>query len=210
VTSNPTNPAAKGPPGAGYDNLVATLLSAQLPLPPVPVPFQADLRCHHSWVWSTRPISPMDMYMFDRYVDEAGTGPVDDYVAVSHAGHGVNSYGLNYHLVYGPLALFTQNGWGGGYADPAKERESIAATFRLAADLVASCERHRSAGRPTPRVRLVVAFSDFRNVSWWRLRSMEPVSESRHARRRADAGQLSLGTLFAEASTALCQLLTPT
>jgi hypothetical protein len=152
----------------------------------------------------------MAMYMFDRYVDEALARPVENYLAISHAGHGGNSYGLNYHLVYGPLALFTQNGWGGVYMDPAERQAGIAATFRLAADLVASSERYRAAGREKPGVQLVVAFSDFRSVAWWQLRSTELVSDPGHTRRRAEAGELSLGSLFAEASAALRQLLAPT
>jgi len=151
----------------------------------------------------------MDMYMFDRYVDEALAGPVDDYLAISHAGHGVNSYGLNYHLVCGPLALFTQNSWGGVYTDPAESRAGVAATLRFAAELVASAERHRLAERERSRAQLVVAFSDFRSVSWWRLRSTELVSNPGRAHQRADAGELSLGSLFAEASAALRQLLAP-
>jgi hypothetical protein len=166
VTSDPIDPVAKRSPGAGYDDLVATLLKAQLALPPVPAPFQPNLIRQDPWVWSTRPIDPMDMHMFDRYVDEALASPVDDYLAISHAGHGLNSYGLNYHLVYGPLALFTQNGWGGVYTDRAKSEARVAATFRLAANLIAISERHRSADHGTSRVQLVVAFSDFRSASW--------------------------------------------
>jgi hypothetical protein len=121
----------------------------------------------------------------------------------------VNSYGLNYHLVYGPLALFTQNLWGGVYTDRTESHARVAATFRLAADLIASSESYRLADHERSRVQLVVAFSDFRSVSWWRLRSMEPVSEPGHAHRCSDAGELSLGSLFAEASAALRQLFAP-
>ncbi len=209
MTSDPTDPAAERPPGAGYDDLVATLLKEQLALPPVPGPFQPDLKGRGPWVWSTRPIDPMDMYMFDRYVDEALAGPVDDYL-ISHAGHGVNSYGLNYHAAYGPLALFTQNGWGGVYTDPVESQARVAATFRLAADIIAISESHRSANHERSRVQLVVAFSDFRSASWWRLRSTKPVLDPGRAHRRTDAGGLSLGSLFAEASAALRQLLVPT
>jgi hypothetical protein len=207
VTSGPNDPAAGRPRRAGYDDLVATLLEAPLARPPVPVPFRRHLKRRAPWVWSTRPIDSMDMYMFRRYVEEALAGPVDDYLAISHAGHGVNSYGLNYHLVYGPLALFTQNGWGGGYMDTAESQARVAETFRLAADLVASVERRRSASREKPRVQLVVAFSDFRSVSWWRLRSAEPVAAPGRAQGPADAGELSPGSLFDEAAAALRELL---
>jgi hypothetical protein len=209
VTSSLIDPAAERPPGAGYEDLVATLLGAQLALPPIPVLFRPDLERRGPWVWSTRPIDPMDMYMFHRYAEEALFSPVDDYVAINHAGHGANSYGLNYHLVYGPLALFTQNSWGGAYTDLVESQARVTATFRLAADLIASSESHRLAGDGRSGVQLVVAFSDFRSVSWWRLRSTEPVSDPDHTHRCSDAEELSLGSLFAEASEELRQLFAP-
>ena len=62
------------------------------------------------------------------------TGQVDDFVAVSHAGHGANSYALSYFLVDGPLALFLQTAWGGVFTDP----EKAESTWRL---LVSHVER---------------------------------------------------------------------
>ena len=41
----------------------------------------------------------MRMYLFDDYLNEVLTEKTPDYVALSHAGHGVNSYALNYQLV---------------------------------------------------------------------------------------------------------------
>ena len=71
----------------------------------------------------------MAMYFFDQYITEAMTDCPADYVAVSHAGHGANSYAINYNLVEGPLAVFTQIGWGGIYDDPEKSARDVNELF---------------------------------------------------------------------------------
>ena len=40
-------------------------------------------------------------------------GPVQQQLAISHAGHGVNSHALNLRLAVGPVAIMAQIGWGG-------------------------------------------------------------------------------------------------
>ena len=64
----------------------------------------------------------MAMYMFEDYISEALIGTAPDYVAFCHAGHGMNSYAINYHLVDGPLALFVQAPWGGALFQRRGER----------------------------------------------------------------------------------------
>jgi hypothetical protein len=86
--------------------------NAGLVVPPVPATLEPRLVERGHWVFATREIDPMAMYSFDRYVVETVTESVEDYVAVSHAGHGLNPSGLNYQLVYGPIAVFAQTGWG--------------------------------------------------------------------------------------------------
>ena len=73
-----------------------TFEQAGLPLPPVPERFASALRKTREWCFSTREIDPMVMYMFDTYLHDALADQSPDYVAFSHAGHGVNSYALNY------------------------------------------------------------------------------------------------------------------
>lgn len=89
------------------------------------------------WCWSTREIEPIEMYLFRRYPRQAMRAPIKDYVAVSHAGHGVNSFSINYHLVYGPLALFAQSGWGGVYMDPEQSTARVNEQLSQCAELVA-------------------------------------------------------------------------
>ena len=68
-----------------------------LVLPPIPSALQARLRRISEWCYGTRDIDPMQMYGFHLYPAEAVAEPIDNYVALSHAGHGVNSYAINYH-----------------------------------------------------------------------------------------------------------------
>lgn len=137
---------------------------AGLMVPPVPAALEARLRERERWAFATREIDPMAMYMFDSYLIEALVGAVEDYVAVSHAGHGVNSYGLNYHLVYGPIAVFTQTGWGGVYMDSELSAADVSRQFTQCADLIDAAEGVIDRG-PLPAARLIVAESTFRDRS---------------------------------------------
>ncbi len=94
--------------GPGFGDLVRTFDEAKLELPPIPEQLRPRLRRLGPWVWATRSIEPDGMYMFREYVAELFREPVDDYVAVSHAGHGTNSYGLSYHAH--PLVAPRQSG----------------------------------------------------------------------------------------------------
>jgi hypothetical protein len=48
------------------------------------------------------------MYAVGSFVEQALERRCAEYVAVGHAGHGVNSYAMHYFLVYGPLRPFVQ------------------------------------------------------------------------------------------------------
>ncbi|MDQ3770714.1 MAG: hypothetical protein M3343_01315 [Actinomycetota bacterium] len=66
------------------------------------------------WAYATEDIDPTKVYRFE-FPREVLTSDVENYVSFCHAGHGVNSYSINYHLIYGPVADFMQVGWGGVY-----------------------------------------------------------------------------------------------
>lgn len=86
---------------------------AGLAAPPVPGGFAKKLRLVEPWCFATRKISGFDMYVFDDLIVEGLTSDGIEYLAFSHAGHGVNSYAINYFLLSGRLVLFTQTAWGG-------------------------------------------------------------------------------------------------
>lgn len=100
--------------------------------------------------------------MLAALVDEVLQETPEDYVAVSHAGHGVNSYSINYALVSTPLALFLQTGWGGVYMDADRSAAKVREMFAGAAALI------EAAGPLAERPgRLVVFSSDFSGTSSW-------------------------------------------
>lgn len=142
----------------------------------------------------------MDMYFFWRYAVEAVAAPTKDYIAISHAGHGANSYSINYHLVYGPLALFTQAGWGGLYTDRDKAAASVAGQFRASTALIDAVDSLRSKGW-LGRRRLLVLDSDFRGsaVCAWLDQPLESEeAASTWLRKHAGRGTGVLATALGE------------
>ncbi|MFI5909738.1 hypothetical protein [Dactylosporangium sp. NPDC051541] len=145
--------------GSPYAEMTAAFTSSRLPVPPIPEPLRPRLRTVRDWCWSTRDIDAFAMYMFERdFLSAVLTGDTPDYVAVSHAGHGVNSYAVNYHLVCGPLAVFMQVGWGGIYTD------NHAAAQRLG-EYWQRCEALRAQGATAPGPRILCVFSRLRGIS---------------------------------------------
>ena len=150
-------------PVDAMEDLARTFAAQRLPVPPIPGTLLPAFRKLDDWLWSTREIDRMDMYLFRRYVVEAAHVGLTDYVAVSHGGHGVNSNSLNYHLVLGPLGLFTQVPLGGAYNDDDRAIAALEAQSSRVREIVSLAE----AARPEwdGRRRLIVAESRFRHVS---------------------------------------------
>lgn len=137
--------------------------SAGLTPPPIPDSLKSKLRRIDEWAYATRDIDPMKMYMFE-YPREVLTSDVGSYVSFCHAGHGVNSYSINFHLIYGPVAVFMQVGWGGVYMDAKKQAETIENWFDHCGELIYRVEQ-RGSVRENAWPRLVVAQSDFRRIN---------------------------------------------
>lgn len=72
------------------------------------------------WHWATQPFpEPMQDYMLTETVEYL-KGPIHDQYSICHAGHGVNSYALNFRFALGDLVIFAQSSWGGVYDDKAQ------------------------------------------------------------------------------------------
>ena len=141
---------------SGWEDLLLTFGEALLPSPPVPKYLRSALLRRGPWCWSSVPVESFSMYMFQPAV--APRDAAKPYAAISHAGHGVNSYGLNVYIVTDKIAIFVQHGWGGVYSDPAREHADIARAYVLLGELL-SAERIPGEGRD------VVMYSDFRGVA---------------------------------------------
>jgi hypothetical protein len=135
---------------------------AGLPFPTIPDELAERLKEQGKWLFSTREID-MSPYNLRHYVQEVEGTHVEDYVILSHSGHGVNSYGLQYYVVYGTLRLFLHLGWGGAYMDKEADAKKIRDCFLLVDEIVATA---RDVGRVPLGGRLLVVGSDFYGSYW--------------------------------------------
>ena len=163
---------------ASWAALTEKFAGAGLPLPPVPMRLQDALRTRSDWCWSTKPIDPMAMYMFARdptFIVDVLHDRVEDYVAISHAGHGINSYAINYHLVHGDLAVLMQVGYGGFEMDNPRNAEKLAGHWAQIAEMLATPPGPRTAAQQ----RMVIIYSDLRpNSSFGWIR--RPMTDEDH------------------------------
>jgi hypothetical protein len=88
-----------------------------LEIPPIAHEFEKRMRYFGEYDFGTQPLpGPMEDYMFLGIIDYL-KGPIPDQYVVNHAGHGVNSYSLNFRYALGELAVLMQVGYGGAYGD---------------------------------------------------------------------------------------------
>jgi hypothetical protein len=135
---------------------------AGLAFPKIPDELAPRLKERDEWLFSTREIetSPYNLY---HYVREIDRNSEEDYVVLSHSGHGANSYAIQYYLVRGPLRMFLHLSWGGVYVDAEKSTAKIRDCFSLADEVVAAAQ---AVGRFQPAERLTIVASDFYGSYW--------------------------------------------
>jgi hypothetical protein len=134
-----------------------------LPFPPLPKELASSFRRFDRWHWGTRELDRMSMYFFEPFQSIWAQGVPDDYMAVSHGGHGANSYFLTYHLVYRPIAVMFQTGWGGACGDADLDAIRFQRLCRLTAGLVDVAAGLRQAAK-TPSGLAVIQCSEARSV----------------------------------------------
>jgi len=174
---------------SGWDDLVATFATAGVPVPPIPAALKPYLERRDEWFWSTRDIDRSDLYD-PSLIEREATWPTPDYVAITHVGHGVNSYFLTYQAVFGPVALFAQTGWGGAYMDSEEQTAELAAQFEAIAKVLDLADTWPEIGRVGHR--LLVAESADKGIdicTWLELdgRSQPGLGSLRRADLRATA-----------------------
>lgn len=167
---------------SGMERARRLLQDAGLAFPTIPDELAVKLEERGEWLFSTRTLT-MSPYNLQYYVDEsdrlnrvrpidqfAVLEPGDDewvpgegYAVLCHSGHGVNSYAIQYYLVYGPLRMFLHLGWGGIYMDAETEAAKIAGCFSLADQIVPAV----TTARPfRTNARLMIVGSDFYGSYW--------------------------------------------
>lgn len=146
--------------GEGPDGIAPTLADAGLLRPPLGTSCKSGVRTYGPWWWGTRRVDPMEtLYMFDLDTivsDLIAHGP---FFAMSHAGHGLNSYGLNVVTAGGPFAVFFQHGFGGVYMSPLRTRLAINEAYSYLHVLLDVAPLESGA---SPR--WLLAYSEFRGV----------------------------------------------
>jgi len=133
---------------------------AGLGFPTIPERLSAELKEQGKWLFSTREL-PMSPYELGHYINETD-GP-SEYAVLSHSGHGVNSYAIQYYLVSGPFRMFLHMAWGGIYMDNDAAASKIRKCFSLADEIVpaAMTMEKLSAGGP-----LMIVGTDFYESFW--------------------------------------------
>ena len=136
-----------------------------LPFPFIPAKMRPAFVEVSEWVYGTRLDAPW-LYEINKFVLEAGTKKMQDYVLLGHAGQGIQSYAIHYYLVYGPLAIFIQIGWGGAYTDNEAAIREMSVRFTQAKELIQAVEAAPQAGRFQSGERLIISVSEFHDSFW--------------------------------------------
>ena len=103
-----------------------------LEYPPLTVEFEEEIIEFGYWHWATQPFpTRWQDYSLNESVEYL-RGPVPDQYSLNHAGHGINSYSINFRHVLGNIAIFAQSPYGGGYmSEGVQERDWDELQLRL-------------------------------------------------------------------------------
>ncbi|PIE00675.1 MAG: hypothetical protein CSA81_13565 [Acidobacteria bacterium] len=157
-----------------YADMVRTFMKAGVQPPPVPKCLRQKMYRQEEWCWTTMDVNPFSMYEVDlNYMLELQSPRLDEYLAVSHAGHGINSYGLQLALVYGPLVIFVQNAFGGAYHG-SNAIKSIKETYSYITNILELLPEDVQSQFYSER--LVVLWSGFRELSCYSVQDVSLVT----------------------------------
>jgi hypothetical protein len=151
----------KAQPGRGWKSLYRDFYDSFLDASPLE-PWVAGVRKIGPWQWGTRKFDAMEHYLFypdfiESLLRESALTPR---FMVSHAGHGMNSYSINVHIVTESAIVFTQAAWGGAFSSASRDAEEVNAMM----ESVAAFLEHSERIPPAPRERHVLIMSNFRGV----------------------------------------------
>src|SRR5262245_12929189 len=136
---------------------------AALRFPTIPKLLAASMKEQRNWCFSTRELE-VSPYNLQHYVLESDTA-IGDYAVLCHSGNGVNSYAIQYYLVYGPLRMFLHLGLGGAYMDADAATSKIRICFSLADKIVPVATM--AAGKLTTCERLTIVASNLYGSYWF-------------------------------------------
>jgi ADP-ribosylglycohydrolase/protein-tyrosine phosphatase len=186
--SSASEAASETEPTPAIDAARQLFKGAGLAFPMIPRELAGQLKQLDRWLFSTRSIqtSPYDLRA---YVAEAENAGVQDYAVLAHSGHGVNSYAIQYYLVYRSVQIFLHLAWGGVYGDPNAAATRIRDCFSIA-DRIAEAAHELSP--PRAGEMLTIVGSDFYGSYW----SAQPSSQrNRSENRRPNRGETPMDIL---------------
>ena len=147
---------------SGVEKARRVFQEAGLAFPMIPDVLAVRLEEKGDWLFSTRKID-MSPYSLQHYVHEVDEVQREDYALLSHTGHGVNSYALQYYLVHDSLRIFLHLGWGGVYMNAQAAAAQIRECFSLVDEIVLAA---KAVGRVATGDRLTIVASDLYGSYW--------------------------------------------
>ena len=134
-----------------------------LEYPPLTVEFEEEITEFGLWHWATQPFpNAWQDYLHNESVEYL-KGPVPDQYSLNHAGHGVNSYSLNFRHVFGNIAIFAQCGFGGAYMDEkVQESNWDNLQLRITSILIENMSINVSELNQVRQRKFLIIYSDFR------------------------------------------------
>lgn len=145
-----------------FENLVKAFSHAGLLIPWMPEKVTNRLVACRDWGWSTDPTHDFMMdYMLEFELDEQIAAYQPKY-AISHAGHGMNSYSLNLHVITQNLDFVVQVGWGGAFMEKEKSRDAWNQLVLGSLPLLNALAQESKPFNPGDK--LYIRYSDFRGI----------------------------------------------
>ena len=150
----------------------AFLFSEGIGFPELPPELSEQLRIRSAGVYSTCELTSPLHAMEAHIAELLSSKNKKDYAVLGIDGDGADTRAFHYFLVSGPLALFVQLPWAGGYKDNAPARKELDGVLDWAAPLLDRLSDLQERGRLGPEQRLLVVISRFSESRWtWTYRS---------------------------------------
>lgn len=102
------------------------------------------------------------LYFSPREVVEALDSMVDNCLLLDHSGHGINSHAIHLLMMFGPVRLFLQMGWGGAYLDNEAAATSIQKVFVLVNELLHTLDNYLTLYGILPKHNMYIVGSDLK------------------------------------------------
>ena len=113
--------------------------AAGIPLPALLQELRLKLKKKDHRIFSTRFLE-WSPYYVRKYLNEIEENNVPDYAIIAHSGHGLNSWAVQYYLVWRTLRIFVHLPWRGAYMDGNATTAKIRNCFSMVDKIVQQAE----------------------------------------------------------------------